>query len=61
MVRKKAKRLRDKPLREPSGRTQTLTLSERDRREIFAALTNPPRPNERLVRALTEHGRRIAG
>lgn len=38
---------------------ETLTLSERDRRAFFNALINPPKPNERLARSLTEHKRRI--
>ena len=38
---------------------ETVTLSERDRRAFFNALINPPKPNERLARALTEHKRRI--
>jgi len=38
---------------------ETLTLSERDRQAFFAALINPPKPSERLVRALAEHKRRI--
>jgi uncharacterized protein (DUF1778 family) len=39
---------------------ETLTLSERDRGAFFDALINPPKPSERLVRAVTEHKRRIA-
>lgn len=39
---------------------ETLTLSERDRQTFFEALINPPKPSERLVRAVAEHGRRIA-
>ncbi len=39
---------------------ETLTLSERDRQAFFAALVDPPKPSERLVRALAEHKRRIA-
>ncbi|HEY6334892.1 MAG TPA: DUF1778 domain-containing protein [Alphaproteobacteria bacterium] len=38
---------------------ETLVLSERDRQAFFAALINPPKPNDRLVRALAEHKRRI--
>jgi uncharacterized protein (DUF1778 family) len=38
---------------------ETLTLSERDRRAFFEALTNPPEPAERLKRAMAEHKRRI--
>jgi uncharacterized protein (DUF1778 family) len=38
---------------------ETLVLSERDREAFFAALINPPALNDRLQRALTEHGRRV--
>jgi uncharacterized protein (DUF1778 family) len=38
---------------------ETLMLSERDRKAFFDALVNPPKPSERLVRALAEHRRRI--
>jgi uncharacterized protein (DUF1778 family) len=41
--------------------SESLTLSERDRQAFFTALINPPKPNERLVRALREHKRRIGG
>ena len=36
-----------------------LKLSERDRQVFFDALIDPPKPNERLGRALAEHRRRI--
>jgi uncharacterized protein (DUF1778 family) len=39
---------------------ETLTLSERDRQTFFDALIDPPKPSERLVRAVAEHKRRIA-
>jgi uncharacterized protein (DUF1778 family) len=39
---------------------ETLVLSGRDRRAFFDALINPSKPSERLVRALSEHKRRIA-
>jgi uncharacterized protein (DUF1778 family) len=39
---------------------ERLVLSERDRKAFFEALVNPPKPSERLVRALAEHKRRIA-
>jgi uncharacterized protein (DUF1778 family) len=39
---------------------ETLVLSEHDRQAFFDALINPPKPSERLVRALSEHKRRIA-
>jgi uncharacterized protein (DUF1778 family) len=39
---------------------ETLSLSERDREVFFDALVNPPKPSERLVRALAMHQRRIA-
>jgi uncharacterized protein (DUF1778 family) len=39
---------------------ETLSLSERDRKAFFDALINPPKPSERLVRALAEHKRRVA-
>lgn len=38
---------------------ETLVLSDRDRKAFFAALINPPPPNERLVRAMAEHKRRV--
>jgi uncharacterized protein (DUF1778 family) len=38
---------------------ETLRLSERDRQAFFDALVNPPRPSDRLARALAEHKRRI--
>ncbi len=38
---------------------ETMVLSERDRRAFFDALVDPPEPGERLVRALTEHKRRV--
>lgn len=39
---------------------ETLMLSERDRQAFFDALIDPPKPSERLVRAIAEHKRRIA-
>ena len=39
---------------------ETLLLSEHDRRTFFDVLINPPKPSRRLVRALTQHRRRIA-
>jgi uncharacterized protein (DUF1778 family) len=39
---------------------ETLVLSERDHKAFFDALTNPPKPNARLKRALAEHKRRVA-
>jgi hypothetical protein len=41
-------------------RREMLTLSEPDRQAFFDALVDPPRPSDRLVRALAEHKRRIA-
>ena len=38
---------------------ETLNLSERDRAAFFEAIINPPEPSERLVRAFTEHSRRV--
>jgi uncharacterized protein (DUF1778 family) len=38
---------------------ETLSLSERDRQAFFDALINPPKPSERLGRALAAHQRRI--
>lgn len=38
---------------------ETLVLSERDRKAFFDALIDPPRPSERLARALAEHKRRV--
>lgn len=39
---------------------ETLILSARDRRAFFDALIHPPKPNERMRRALARHKRRIA-
>ncbi len=39
---------------------ETLVLSDRDRDVFFDTLINPPEPNERLVRALADHKRRVA-
>jgi uncharacterized protein (DUF1778 family) len=39
---------------------ETLALSDRDRKTFFDSLVNPPKPSERLVRALAEHKRRVA-
>jgi uncharacterized protein (DUF1778 family) len=39
---------------------ETLSLSERDRQAFFDALVNPPKPSERLARALAAHKPRIA-
>jgi uncharacterized protein (DUF1778 family) len=39
---------------------ETLVLSDRDRHAFFDALMNPPKPSERLVRALAEHKQRIS-
>jgi uncharacterized protein (DUF1778 family) len=39
---------------------ETLALSELDRKAFFDALIRPPRPSERLARALAEHKRRVA-
>jgi uncharacterized protein (DUF1778 family) len=38
---------------------ETLMLSERDRKVFFDTLMSPPQANERLIRALAEHKRRI--
>jgi uncharacterized protein (DUF1778 family) len=38
---------------------ETLMLSERDREVFFDTLMSPPQSNERLIRALAEHKRRI--
>ncbi len=38
---------------------ETLVLSDRDRAAFFDALVDPPKPSERLVRALAEHKRRV--
>jgi uncharacterized protein (DUF1778 family) len=39
---------------------ETLVLSEGDREAFFDALVNPPKPSERLKRALAEHKGRVA-
>jgi uncharacterized protein (DUF1778 family) len=36
---------------------ETLELSDRDREAFFEALINPPKPGERLARALAAHKR----
>ena len=38
---------------------EALILSERDRRAFFDALINPPKPNEKMKRAVAEHRRQI--
>ena len=38
---------------------EALALSDRDRATFFDALIDPPKPSERLRRALAEHKRRI--
>ena len=37
-----------------------MVLSDRDRQAFFDALVNPPKPSERLKRALAEHKGRVA-
>jgi len=39
---------------------ETLELSHRDRTAFFEALINPPKPSERLARALAAHKQRVA-
>ena len=39
---------------------EALVLSDKDRTVFFETLLNPPQANERLVRALAEHKRRIS-
>lgn len=39
---------------------EALVLSEADRAAFFEALIHPPKPNERLTRAIAEHKRRVA-
>lgn len=39
---------------------EMLVLSDRDREAFFDALINPPKPSERLERALADHKRRVA-
>ena len=38
---------------------ETMVLSDRDRIVFFDALVDPPAPNARLQRALSEHRRRV--
>ena len=38
---------------------ETLTPSRRDAERFFDALANPPVPNAKLRKALSEHGRRV--
>jgi len=38
---------------------ETILLSENDRQVFFDTLINPPKPNERLIRALEQHKLRI--
>lgn len=39
---------------------ETLELSDRDRAAFFAALIDPPKPSDRLARAVAAHKRRVA-
>jgi uncharacterized protein (DUF1778 family) len=39
---------------------EALVLSDRDRAAFFDAMINPPEPSERLIRALSDHKRRVA-
>jgi uncharacterized protein (DUF1778 family) len=39
---------------------ETLELSDRDREAFFEALIHPPKPSERLLRALAAHTQRVA-
>ena len=39
---------------------EMLLLFDRDREAFFDALINPPKPSERLERALADHKRRVA-
>ncbi len=39
---------------------ETLVLSDRDRAVFFDTLINPPRMNEKLRAAFSEHARRVA-
>ncbi|OIQ94280.1 hypothetical protein GALL_237100 [mine drainage metagenome] len=41
------------------ARHETLTLSVRDRQVFFDTLVNPPKPNERLLRAFKAEGERV--
>lgn len=45
--------------RQTIAQHETLILSEIDRSAFFDALVNPPEPDERLLRALAQHARRI--
>lgn len=38
---------------------ETLNLSELDRASFFEAMIHPPKPHERLARALADHTRRV--
>lgn len=46
--------------RQTIAQHETMLLSDRDREAFFEALINPPEPNERLVRAASDHARRVA-
>ena len=39
---------------------EALALSDRDRDAFFETLINPPKPSERLARALAAHKQRVA-
>ena len=45
--------------RRTMGAHEALTLSKADQAAFCAALIDPPEPNERLARAIAEHGRRV--
>jgi uncharacterized protein (DUF1778 family) len=54
MPRKQPKAEHSIPLRR-----ERLKLSSRERKAFFDLLINPPKPSERLIRALAEHKRRV--
>lgn len=39
---------------------ESIVLTSRDRELFFKAITDPPKPGKRLIRALAEHKRRVA-
>ncbi len=45
---------------ETIARHETILLSERDREVFFDTLMNPPKPNERLLRAFRSAQERVA-
>ena len=39
---------------------ETMALNQRDAKRFFDVIINPPAPNDKLRRAMGEHGKRVA-